>query len=113
MGDIQWLTPLGEYKRSTKDVSVTINKYGNQKPKTRITFRNESWLKITHDAHIQVGIDDVGGRMCFRDGIIYGNKVSGKGGTRFVQLPKAYEEFIGDYDLQMAGTGDYFFIKKD
>ncbi len=112
MGAINWLEPVMKSHSCGKDVSVKITNY-NDRARTRITFRNDSWAKITHDNHIQVGIDEEGGRICFRDGIIYGSKVCGKEKNKYITIGKPYEAFVGDYDLQMSGTGDYFFVKKE
>ena len=120
MSNIEWFSKGLDTHRSDKDVSIGVQKYGkekdgSQKYCTCITFRNGSYMKITHGDYLGIGIDEGEKRICFREGIGSGFKLSkmGKTSTRYVRIPRLLKEYEGDYDLNMAAVGDYFYIKKE
>ena len=120
MSNIEWFSKGLETHRSDKDVSISIQKYGKdkdgkEKQCTCFTFRKGSYMKITHGDFLGIGIDEGEKRICFREGIGSGFKLSkmGKTTSRYVRIPRLLPEYVGDYDLRMAAVGDYFYVKKE
>lgn len=113
MSDIQWFDNGNQMKRSKADVTIKVCKYTSDKKCTAITFRNNSHLKITHEDYMQVGIDAGENRVCFREGVGTGYKIGKNGNNKHIRIPALLHEYEGDYDLRMAASGDYFYVKKE
>ena len=116
MDGITWFVPSKNAGRSHKDVSVYIEPYkgknGEEKKRTRIAFRNESFAKITHGDFICTG--QSADRIWFKDGIASGFKLSKLNGRqRYIRIPANLDRFVVEYTLHMSGTGDMWYISKE
>ena len=113
MGEIQWFENKTK-SPSKADVSITIQKYQKDKQCTCITFRNDCHLKITHDDLVQVGIDPGENRVYFKDGVTSGFKLGKQGkNNKQIRIPALLTDYVGNYDLRMAASGDCFYVKKE
>lgn len=112
MSEISWIENKS-HPTSKADVSITIQKYRDNTKCTCIWFRNDCQLKITHGEHLSVGIDEGEKRICFKDGIVSGFKLSKSSSkNKYIRIPRVLEEYVGDYTLHMSAKGDFFYVKK-
>lgn len=120
MSSIEWIQNGRSVGDNKKSVSVTIQKYRTDKKSgkeifcTSIMFRNNSWEQITNGDYLGVGLDEGAKRICFKEGLRSGFKLSKeKSGTRFIRIPRVLRDYVGDYDIHQANDDDYSYIKRE
>lgn len=99
--ELIWVTKTNSSNFSKSDVSITVNKNGNNKIQYSLRFRNNSYLRFCKNDFVEFAV--TGTRIYFRESnekngfklTNSSNNNKNKGFKTIVNL----EKFIGDYEL--------------
>lgn len=99
--NLLWVTKANSGSFSKTDVSITLNKNGDNKEQYAFRFRNNSFLRFTKNDFMEFAV--TGTRIYFREsnekhGFKLGSP-SQDGKNKSVKTVVNLDKFIGDYEL--------------
>lgn len=99
--NLLWVTKTNSASFSKTDVSITVNKNGNNRDQYAFRFRNNSFLRFTKNDFMEFAV--TGSRIYFRESNEKnGFKLSSPsqdGRNKSIKTVINLDKFIGDYEL--------------